>query len=100
MFSILVTDYILFVVVFFFFFSSRRRHTRCQSVTGVQTCALPILVSVERLHLDLHARLEMEELVGTGPDGLLLEAVRADLLVVFLGHHPAGGGDVGGPEEG
>src|SRR5881628_3916100 len=24
------------------FFSSRRRHTRCQSVTGVQTCALPI----------------------------------------------------------
>src|SRR3546814_8928330 len=30
-------------VVFFFFFSSRRRHTRCALVTGVQTCALPIL---------------------------------------------------------
>src|SRR3546814_18334749 len=30
--------------VFFFFFSSRRRHTRCALVTGVQTCALPILV--------------------------------------------------------
>ena len=28
---------------FFFFFSSRRRHTRCADVTGVQTCALPIL---------------------------------------------------------
>src|SRR3546814_145179 len=28
----------------FFFFSSRRRHTRCALVTGVQTCALPILV--------------------------------------------------------
>src|SRR3546814_6731077 len=28
------------------FFSSRRRHTRCALVTGVQTCALPI---VERL---------------------------------------------------
>src|SRR3546814_8459471 len=27
----------------FFFFSSRRRHTRCALVTGVQTCALPIL---------------------------------------------------------
>ena len=27
---------------FFFFFSSRRRHTRYISVTGVQTCALPI----------------------------------------------------------
>src|SRR3546814_2709241 len=29
----------------FFFFSSRRRHTRCALVTGVQTCALPILLS-------------------------------------------------------
>src|SRR3546814_2271456 len=27
----------------YFFFSSRRRHTRCALVTGVQTCALPIL---------------------------------------------------------
>src|SRR3546814_20471379 len=26
-----------------FFLSSRRRHTRCALVTGVQTCALPIL---------------------------------------------------------
>src|SRR3546814_12713313 len=29
--------------VCFFFFSSRRRHTSCALVTGVQTCALPIL---------------------------------------------------------
>ena len=28
---------------FCFFFSSRRRHTRSGRVTGVQTCALPIL---------------------------------------------------------
>src|SRR3546814_5199861 len=27
----------------FFFFPSRRRQTRCALVTGVQTCALPIL---------------------------------------------------------
>src|SRR3546814_1146553 len=27
-----------------FFFPSRRRHTRCALVTGVQTCALPILL--------------------------------------------------------
>src|SRR3546814_9045380 len=27
-----------------FFFSSSRRHTRCALVTGVQTCALPILL--------------------------------------------------------
>src|SRR3546814_19865033 len=29
-----------------FFFSSRRRHTRCALVTGVQTCALPILIQI------------------------------------------------------
>src|SRR3546814_2764078 len=32
-------------VVLVFFFSSRRRHTICALVTGVQTCALPILVA-------------------------------------------------------
>src|SRR3546814_6994233 len=32
-----------------FFFSSRRRHTRCALVTGVQTCALPIGNSADRL---------------------------------------------------
>ena len=31
------------VRMFCFFFSSRRRHTRSGRVTGVQTCALPIL---------------------------------------------------------
>src|SRR3546814_584403 len=36
----------------FVFFSSRRRHTSCALVTGVQTCALPILL-----------------LKGHGPDG-------------------------------
>ena len=30
------------MIISFFFFSSRRRHTRYISVTGVQTCALPI----------------------------------------------------------
>src|SRR3546814_4622880 len=29
-----------------FFFSSRRRHTRCALVTGVQTCALPISLTL------------------------------------------------------
>src|SRR3546814_13020907 len=32
-----------FLLIVCFFFSSRRRHTRCALVTGVQTCALPIL---------------------------------------------------------
>src|SRR3546814_1076417 len=37
----------MFVYVYYVFvlvlFASRRRHTRCALVTGVQTCALPIL---------------------------------------------------------
>src|SRR3546814_2181873 len=37
------------LVFFFVFFSSRRRHTRCALVTGVQTCALPILFICEFL---------------------------------------------------
>ena len=32
----------------FFFFSSRRRHTRYGTVTGVQTCALPISKACEK----------------------------------------------------
>ena len=32
----------------FFFFSSRRRHTRLLTVTGVQTCALPIYCAGHR----------------------------------------------------
>src|SRR3546814_17192635 len=44
-----------------FFFSSRRRHTRCALVTGVQTCALPILpdegsvIDARRQHCPRHA---------------------------------------------
>src|SRR3546814_3940705 len=41
--------------MYFFFFSSRRRHTRCALVTGVQTCALPILrTSPQKLNLVAH----------------------------------------------
>src|SRR3546814_7537373 len=39
---------IYFMIFYCFFFSSRRRHTRCALVTGVQTCALPILVRARR----------------------------------------------------
>src|SRR3546814_1819660 len=45
---------LILVLLFFFFFSSRRRHTRCALVTGVQTCALPILV-----HRDSSRRLSV-----------------------------------------
>src|SRR3546814_19451732 len=44
----------LYVLCFiFFFFSSRRRHTRCALVTGVQTCALPILADLARTTADI-----------------------------------------------
>src|SRR3546814_19761954 len=40
--------YLMFFIYVFFFFSSRRRHTICALVTGVQTCALPILFASGR----------------------------------------------------
>src|SRR3546814_16466428 len=44
-----------------FFFSSRRRHTRCALVTGVQTCALPILPARETLrYARAHPLVELE----------------------------------------
>src|SRR3546814_2208223 len=50
------------------FFPSRRRHTRCALVTGVQTCALPILGLVPgfaELRLSLALR---ESADGVQPD--------------------------------
>src|SRR3546814_9433982 len=44
----------------FFFFSSRRRHTRCALVTGVQTCALPILSRWVEESLHPHFRLALK----------------------------------------
>src|SRR3546814_1400945 len=40
-----------------FFLSSRRRHTICALVTGVQTCALPILLRITEVAFRLLARL-------------------------------------------
>src|SRR3546814_17576562 len=45
-------DIVFVFSFFFFFFSSRRRHTRCALVTGVQTCALPILARFGLPRLD------------------------------------------------
>src|SRR3546814_3135512 len=44
-----------------FFFSSRRRHTRCALVTGVQTCALPILLVAGHTVKTIAARLGRSE---------------------------------------
>src|SRR3546814_8235324 len=42
--------------MFFFCFSSRRRHTRCALVTGVQTCALPILPPASLVYVFGHGQ--------------------------------------------
>src|SRR3546814_16605723 len=59
----------------FFFFSSRRRHTSCALVTGVQTCALPILfrdgeafrigdMTVRVMHTPGHTPADITYLIG------------------------------------
>src|SRR3546814_2345699 len=59
----------------FFFFSSRRRHTRCALVTGVQTCALPIL-SFNKL---FNARLNRKPQWVTIDPANVVQPPRADI---------------------
>src|SRR3546814_15027538 len=54
----------------FFFFSSRRRHTRCALVTGVQTCALPICIGVDRMRSTKIAPLSLSTSYLTGSASL------------------------------
>src|SRR3546814_13093570 len=61
-----------------FFFSSRRRHTRCALVTGVQTCALPILV-LEARGLDVTpATVDRFRAVGDEASARILERILRD----------------------
>src|SRR3546814_647 len=53
--------WLVLCVVVLFFFSSRRRHTRCALVTGVQTCALPILGLSRLLLLSTPQQVELAE---------------------------------------
>src|SRR3546814_4270868 len=72
-------------VVFFFFFSSRRRHTRCALVTGVQTCALPILMptpnncALPRRRADFATFNEAIEYAAMGEKGLNFHDMRGTL---------------------
>src|SRR3546814_20700380 len=48
-------------------FSSRRRHTRCALVTGVQTCALPILPLYQvRDLIDIRVAQKLSQISGVG----------------------------------
>ena len=69
-----------FLFDFFFFFSSRRRHTRYISVTGVQTCALPIYIAFLK-NISIVLRQE-------GQDVLDLEKMELDGELIFF---PLGG---------
>src|SRR3546814_6979848 len=72
-----------------FFFASRRRHTRCALVTGVQTCALPILVSpvVEEIGRDKGERMRVAKLnVDDNPEVVRRFGVMSiPTLVLFKG---------------
>src|SRR3546814_1220196 len=61
-----------FSFLFFFFFSSRIRHTSCALVTGVQTCALPILAAAPAF-----AAAAREGRVAVIPNGIDAAAARA-----------------------
>src|SRR3546814_2726174 len=73
MFAVIFILYFSLLLYFFhnlFFFSSRRRHTRCALVTGVQTCALPILARRESgSPQTLSAVLQSDAPGRTGGDG-------------------------------
>src|SRR3546814_7105880 len=67
---------------FVFVFSSRRRHTRCALVTGVQTCALPILLACRMGKTRIIAE------TGAGQHGGAGDTVAARLgleCVVYMG---------------
>src|SRR3546814_1738025 len=71
--------------MFFFFFSSRRRHTRCALVTGVQTCALPILAGfgtydVEFGTGEIVGSPELLEIYGLTPHAPITEDQLAQLI--------------------
>src|SRR3546814_9479494 len=75
--------------LFFFFFSIRRRHTRCELVTGVQTCALPISgLQRRRLRDDVPDRPRARRREPPGPADPLLRLRAGLLLRLLLPHRP------------
>src|SRR3546814_3043221 len=80
----------LMCVFTIFFFSSRRRHTRCALVTGVQTCALPILFGIlggigpdpEDL---MHMRRTADRLFGDNYQWSILGAGRNQISLATMG---------------
>src|SRR3546814_956950 len=80
--------------LYFFLFSSRRRHTRCALVTGVQTCALPILLAAAEAGLGIANLLsyQLAEAVDAGRLISLLTDEAPPLLPVHLLFEPSRAG--------
>src|SRR3546814_4021196 len=69
-----------------FLFSSRRRHTRCALVTGVQTCALPILFPGAQVNLDALCRRFAVDNSARSKHGALLDAeLLAEVYLELIG---------------
>src|SRR3546814_2189901 len=73
----------------FFFFSSRRRHTRCALVTGVQTCALPILRRAFLVEIEDLFRRGCSIVAGEGDARRLVRIYRIDGIIFISVHAPA-----------
>ena len=55
------------------------------------------VIVLERFELQLGARLLVHQL-GATPDGFLLEAIRANLLIILRRHNPAGAAHIRCPK--
>ena len=73
----------------FFFFSSRRRHTRYISVTGVQTCALPIWSKRRRIRPALSI-VRVRVPAPSHPHVSTRIGCHGRVRVVFVGRHVRG----------
>ena len=62
-------------VILIVFFSSRRRHTRYISVTGVQTCALPIFINRLEIPIQFLDLPNLQIFLFSGFTGVLLRVV-------------------------
>src|SRR3546814_9038764 len=75
-------DLLIVFMCFLFFFSSRRRHTRCALVTGVQTCALPILIFITISFYGVRPIADL--MLGQMLAKIVLSAVMVPLLVMAV----------------
>ena len=87
----IVVFFFFFLFVFvFFFFSSRRRHTRYGTVTGVQTCALPIPISVieSNIYRVYHASCYQrnQNILASRAARMILKALAYSWGKSFFGH--------------